>query len=470
MVKQYVGARYVPKFADPVAWTRGTSYEAMTIVTYNNSSYTSKTPVPATVGDPADNPDYWALTGNYNAQVEQYRQETEVAKETTKELQNALNDEITARKNADTTITNTITQNQQDTQENINSINKFNAQSNTIKNRKFLLIGDSYLEGNYFWSTTKVITWGPRLASILGLTSDQYVISAKGGAGFIAKAQGTNINFEYLLVNAPVTNKEEITDIIVAGGYNDRFNDTRSAIGSFVNKASELYPNAQVWIGYIAGRINGYINLNIGYNFYKDGAYSTNANWLGDIYLCLINSTTGVLSVFSDPGTAGGDFHPNNNGEQRIAEGIAQKIKGGELNLYLKNEATVTVESGSGSGSFQFEQYIYNNQLFMYLMTPDHTAALHYSSLITLSQDETILGTVSESFVTETPYITVPIVVRPSNGIFSSVDAELRIHNGKLMARIRYITNNAWTSISNINMIQFSNMSTTIPLSLAYDL
>ena len=81
MVRQYVGARYVPKFADPTAWTSGTSYEAMTIVTYNNSSYTSKVPVPATVGNPADNPDYWALTGNYNAQVEQYRQDTVAVQE-----------------------------------------------------------------------------------------------------------------------------------------------------------------------------------------------------------------------------------------------------------------------------------------------------------------------------------------------------------------------------------------------------
>ena len=81
MVNQYVGARYVPKFADPVAWASGTSYEAMTIVTYNNSSYTSKIPVPAMVGNPADNPKYWALTGNYNAQVEQYRQEVAKAAE-----------------------------------------------------------------------------------------------------------------------------------------------------------------------------------------------------------------------------------------------------------------------------------------------------------------------------------------------------------------------------------------------------
>lgn len=80
MVRQYVGARYVPKFADPVAWSQGTSYEALTIVTYNNSSYTSKKPVPANIGNPANNPEYWALTGNYNAQVEQYREEVEGVK------------------------------------------------------------------------------------------------------------------------------------------------------------------------------------------------------------------------------------------------------------------------------------------------------------------------------------------------------------------------------------------------------
>ena len=77
MVKQYVGARYVPKFASPIEWAADTSYEALTIVTFNNASYTSKIQVPPTVGNPANNPKYWALTGNYNAQVEQYRQETE---------------------------------------------------------------------------------------------------------------------------------------------------------------------------------------------------------------------------------------------------------------------------------------------------------------------------------------------------------------------------------------------------------
>ena len=80
-VRNYVGARYVPKFADPVEWQANTSYEAMVVVTYNNSSYTSKIPVPPTVGNPAENSKYWALTGNYNAQVEEYRKATVEAQE-----------------------------------------------------------------------------------------------------------------------------------------------------------------------------------------------------------------------------------------------------------------------------------------------------------------------------------------------------------------------------------------------------
>ena len=84
-IRNYVGARYVPKFADPIGWQANTSYEAMVIVTYNNSSYTSKIPVPPTVGNPAENSKYWVLTGNYNAQIEEYRQETADAQEHAKD-------------------------------------------------------------------------------------------------------------------------------------------------------------------------------------------------------------------------------------------------------------------------------------------------------------------------------------------------------------------------------------------------
>ena len=74
---QYIGARYVPKFylnPDYPApdtrnndWKAGVDYESLMIVTYNNDSYTSKKPVPDTIGDPANNPDYWACTTKYTA-------------------------------------------------------------------------------------------------------------------------------------------------------------------------------------------------------------------------------------------------------------------------------------------------------------------------------------------------------------------------------------------------------------------
>lgn len=74
---QYIGARYVPKFylnPDYPApdqrnndWKSGVDYEPLTIVTYNNDSYTSKKPVPAEIGNPADNVEYWACTTKYTA-------------------------------------------------------------------------------------------------------------------------------------------------------------------------------------------------------------------------------------------------------------------------------------------------------------------------------------------------------------------------------------------------------------------
>lgn len=68
---QYVGARYVPKFADPIEWDIERGYESLTIVTYKGESYTSKCPVPP--GIDIKNTRYWALTGAYNAQVEEYK-------------------------------------------------------------------------------------------------------------------------------------------------------------------------------------------------------------------------------------------------------------------------------------------------------------------------------------------------------------------------------------------------------------
>lgn len=70
---QYIGSRYVPTFADPAEWDSTRTYEPLTIVLNKGNSYTSRQFVP--VGITLTDTDYWLETGNYNAQIEAYRQE-----------------------------------------------------------------------------------------------------------------------------------------------------------------------------------------------------------------------------------------------------------------------------------------------------------------------------------------------------------------------------------------------------------
>lgn len=64
----------MPLFADPIDWDKTKTYEPLTIVYHQGNSYTSRQSVPAGVA--ITDTTYWALTGNYNAQIEQYRKET----------------------------------------------------------------------------------------------------------------------------------------------------------------------------------------------------------------------------------------------------------------------------------------------------------------------------------------------------------------------------------------------------------
>lgn len=85
-VTQYIGARYVPLFAEPIAWSDQKEYEPLTIVLDKGNSYTSRQFVPK--GIDISNTEFWANTGNYNAQIEQYRKEVGQVKVTVQELAN----------------------------------------------------------------------------------------------------------------------------------------------------------------------------------------------------------------------------------------------------------------------------------------------------------------------------------------------------------------------------------------------
>lgn len=119
-VTQYIGARYVPLFADPAEWNSTREYEPLTVVLYQGASYTSRQAVP--IGIDISNDDFWVRTADYNAQVNQYRQEvqtfdrritanaTAISNEVSAR-ETAISDEVSARTTADTALDARITTN-----------------------------------------------------------------------------------------------------------------------------------------------------------------------------------------------------------------------------------------------------------------------------------------------------------------------------------------------------------------------
>lgn len=90
----YIGARYVPKLVGEWDSTKETAYEPLIIVTYQGDSYTSRQYVPA--GVDISNTEYWALTGNFNGQIESFR----LALEAVKKQADENTDNLTAIKDS----------------------------------------------------------------------------------------------------------------------------------------------------------------------------------------------------------------------------------------------------------------------------------------------------------------------------------------------------------------------------------
>lgn len=246
MERQYIGARYVPKFFEnpntaDSAWLAGVAYEALTIVTYAGNSYTSKKPVPAGISSPNLAPEYWVNTGNFNAQVDSIRTELE-------ETATELNSAISGVSKRTTALISGVS-------DRTTALETALPEKEMVFNqKKYLFVGDSYakISGN---------NWVKSLVSKLGLSSANYHDMTISGTGFTSGPNGTDVNgFLTQLENAVSAgyNSEEITDIIVIGGLNDAKYETGPAASSalfpaikaFCQYAYTHFPKAKIWIAY----------------------------------------------------------------------------------------------------------------------------------------------------------------------------------------------------------------------------
>ena len=115
-VREYIGPCIVPRFADPIDWDKARKYESLMVVIYKGSSYTSKMAVPT--GIDITDKRYWVLTADYNAQIEEYRRQSEGA--------------ATAAAKASSDVTTGIAQMRQDVDKTTNDIT---SQMGTLKSQ-----------------------------------------------------------------------------------------------------------------------------------------------------------------------------------------------------------------------------------------------------------------------------------------------------------------------------------------------
>lgn len=321
MTRQYIGARYVPKFFENpeggTGWKQGVPYEPLTIVTYMGNSYTSKREVPANVGYPNDNPYYWVLTANYNAQI------------------NSLSEQVTELAGD----VNDLAENVQDMQDIINA---------SGIERRYVFVMDSF--GGHVLEP---------LIEAMGIPSTHYWSVWNGGSGF--NTTGSQYpNFKTMLQGLTVPNPQKITDVVVIGGINDGGSvftpdDARAGFDAFYDYAKGRFVNARIWWGR-----NG-MDTSLGSTGNMHRAQELRA------YTGLETSTKpyvkmeGIDYCLYDNNNKNADcIHPNTNGAKIFASAIASHLMGGNNN-YMTSEVYQTPITPAGNLSIVGGLQIYRN-------------------------------------------------------------------------------------------------------------
>ena len=95
--RQYIGARYVPKFfenssTNDSTWSANTIYEPLTLVTYNLNTYCSKKAVPASVGNPSQNGTYWVAISFTSEQVNELQEQISAIADNIDDIEDNIDD------------------------------------------------------------------------------------------------------------------------------------------------------------------------------------------------------------------------------------------------------------------------------------------------------------------------------------------------------------------------------------------
>lgn len=402
-VRQYVGARYVPKFYEfnNGVWQNNTEYEPLTIVQYNGNSYTSKKSVPSNIGNPSSNPEYWASTGNYNAQVEAYRQKVE--------------EEI--------------------------------ARTNNLYSRNIKIITDSYGTTNGDGSTI-ITPYTQYLQNYLGLNSDTYEYKAQNGAGFG--------NGQFLSQLNTMEDDDSVTELYVFGGWNDISSrhiraDVWSGMDSFSAAAHAKFPNAKIYLGLLA---YAYDITAASMDLLDELLTTTYAQctrhgfngFLDTFGICATN----VADMWANISTDQGKAHPSTTGSLFIAMRLAPIILKHSPAYRYTYPLTLVPETGiTIVGSPTIKQHSVNGQVSMEYLNSISIEGNFTLPTLFGSSDLVICSVNSciNNSAKSAKAVTVPIRYKTDGNYIDAIGV-LKYYNKQLSIRIAGVTVSGVTALS----------------------
>lgn len=371
----YIGARYVPLIKGE--YDPSIAYEPLTIVIYNSNSYTSRKQVPA--GIYPTNSEYWALTGNYNAQLQKVEETVSNMKVEVDKIPN-LEKEINKIPTLELEV-NKIPPLEKD----VASIKKEIENITVNNNINMIMIGDSYGEqtdgsiSSWYWE---------QIRDNLGLINNKSFYSKfLSGAGFGNGEFLSNLQS----LEKTITNKKTITDILVCGGWNDSDKSQtygsdsayQSGVLNFNKYVKETYPNATITIAHISWGDSKLRNSDDVYNQMPVSRerYTKSASKYGWRYI--LNAEYILHSYQTGMWQADG-AHPGQTGQNELANYLTSGFLTGACDVYRQTGYVVPTFSNSSSKPL----YIFNKQ---HNGTIESTAVLSGStSYIQFSPAQTI--------------------------------------------------------------------------------
>lgn len=293
-------------------------------------------------------------------------------------------------------------------------------------NGKTICIGDSYGEG--YNPDGNVTGWPELIKSYLGLTDDNFFSNSLAGSGFIS---GTT--FATLLNQTSNHFKnEEVTNVIVCGGFNDMNRDETDliyAIFNFKNTANALYPNAQIFVGFIADTPKKDERVGL---IVPRAAYCSGSEYNGITYLSGVENALHSTSMFGSD-----EVHPNTWGEECIAKAISNALLNGYASVIHAGVRITNVSFKNGfTGSTIIDTSQYNDTCTFY-----GSFSMNRTSDFTMNGD----GTFYELFSFKTSFVLggfqfdlpTTAILTSSNGSYITVPCTLRVYDGSLWMAIR---------------------------------